>query len=136
MRKEAFFSSRMAKELKKLVATASDLPAEILRLLPALETGLYPMSVIRRSANGSWTHYKIRIRSKLQAVGKREGYRAHAVIGPSEMRFFCIYIAHGKQDNINPKDRKAIALAIESETVSELSGEWFTLDDFVEKFLS
>jgi mRNA-degrading endonuclease RelE of RelBE toxin-antitoxin system len=131
-----YFSSEFYKELERLFDEAPDLPIEVAKLIPLLEAQLHSNSVIvvRRSKSGKWIHYKCRARSKSKAVGKREGFRIHVVVGPTEIRFVCVYIAHEDKDDISGKENKAIAAAMEDEAAKALSKKWYSVDDFKRKF--
>lgn len=135
MNRVVYFTRRFFNEMKKLVKKAPDLPAEILRILPLIDSGHFPMTLVSASSSRSWLHCYFRIGSKTQAMGKRKGYRVQVIKGLSEMRFFCIYLGHDNQDFISEEDKKAIKKAIEADTVSELSCEWYMRDDIVEEFI-
>jgi len=136
VRRAAYFTSRFFKELRKLTEKASDLPAEVLRVLPLIDSGQLRMEKVTASESRSWIHYYFRLGSKTQSISKRKGYRVHAIVGRTEIRLFTIYEAHHKRHFISEDEKKAIKKALERETVSDLCAEWFTCDDLVETFIS
>jgi len=136
VRRAAYFTSGFFGELRKLARKASDLPAEVLRVLPLTDSGELTMKEVTASTSRSWIHYCFRLGSKTQSMGKREGYRVHAIVGRTEIRLFTIYEAHHKRHFISEDEKKAIKKALEKETVSDLGAEWFTCDDLVETFIS
>ncbi len=131
-----YFSAEFVRELQMLVRSksATDLPAEIVKQVPALLEGRIPSEREEsRSANGSTVHSCFRVGSRKLSRGKKGGFRVHIARTATGLRFVYVYFKPEKK-YLDQRQQRELEKRLREDAISRMSAEWRTLAEFCEIF--